>query len=150
MLNNPGTSAQLAADGQTGGRCCKLGTFDAILLDVQMPVMDGVEAIKHAALVKGVPLPADDYDDRTPLPGDERHYIAAGMDDLFVQSQFASVRYLPCWQKIIPPEHLLLQAARTLTPRNRRHCAGVCPRYSTSDQLDDLRGRPRCPVKSGR
>ncbi len=46
-LNRAGASVDIASDGEEG---CKMATskdYDIVLMDVQMPVMDGITAVKH-------------------------------------------------------------------------------------------------------
>ena len=86
MLSNEGAQVELADNGQLGvdavyrAIACGL-PFDAVLMDIQMPGMDGLEAIQrlranentHDLLIIAVTALA--------MPGDRERCLAAGADD---------------------------------------------------------------------
>ena len=47
MLQSEGFDVESALDGQTGLRLARERTFDAILLDLRMPVLDGLEFLRR-------------------------------------------------------------------------------------------------------
>ncbi|TVQ18162.1 MAG: PAS domain S-box protein [Bacteroidetes bacterium] len=80
LLKHMGHQVTIACDGQQVVQIYKSGAFDLILMDIQMPVMDGVAAT-HALRSM--------YDDLPPVvglsanafEGDREKYMALGMDD---------------------------------------------------------------------
>ena len=84
MLQMFGHSVATAKDGQQALQLLARNDFDVILMDVQMPVMDGVEATR---IIRGSPDLGEKA--RTPIiamtayamAGDKEKFLAAGMDD---------------------------------------------------------------------
>ena len=139
MLNNLGHRAQLVADGQAAVDAATTGTFDAILLDVQMPVMDGIEAMKCIRAAKGSGCPPMIAMTAHALPGDREHYIAAGMDDYL--SKPIRVSSLSAVLAKISAE----SACAPVEPQRPRESAPVLPSVLDVEQLNDLRGLPAMP-----
>jgi len=84
VLKKLGCAITVASDGEEGVRLFSQGRFDIVLMDCQMPVMDGYEAtgqIRKLEAERGLV--------RTPIvavtgnamKGDEEKCLAAGMDD---------------------------------------------------------------------
>ena len=81
LLRGAGHSVDVVENGWAAVAAVERDTFDVVLMDVQMPVLDGVQAARHIrnlpppkASVPIVALTAD------ALPGSEASYKAAGMD----------------------------------------------------------------------
>jgi signal transduction histidine kinase/FixJ family two-component response regulator/CHASE1-domain containing sensor protein/HPt (histidine-containing phosphotransfer) domain-containing protein len=82
LLERGGHTVELAGDGAAAVAAVRRGSFDVILMDVQMPVMDGLEATRQIREMGGAAA-------RTPiialtanaLVGDRERYLAAGMND---------------------------------------------------------------------
>lgn len=99
LLEGLGASVETAEDGASGVEAAEWGMFDLILMDVQMPGMDGLEATRR---IRALP----DSAARTPiialtanvLAHQQREYRAAGMDGVV--------------GKPISPEALLAEIAR--------------------------------------
>src|ERR1700727_2813413 len=73
----------IAGNGVEALEALGQGSFDCILMDVQMPEMDGIEATQH---IRGLPDPVKANIPiialtATALKGDSEKYIAAGMTD---------------------------------------------------------------------
>jgi len=95
LLRSLGCRVEFAANGQEAVEACGKGKFAAIFMDMQMPVMDGIEATKAIRL-------HENGSGRTPIialtanvmPGDREHCLAAGMDGFltkpFKKAEFAA------------------------------------------------------------
>jgi PAS domain S-box-containing protein len=85
LLQDAGADVASANDGAQALSMIKAQPFDAVLLDVQMPVMDGLEATRHiradAALAHllVIAMTADDRDEK------RRLCLEAGMDDFLAK-----------------------------------------------------------------
>jgi CheY-like chemotaxis protein len=82
LLQKHGVDVSVARDGQEALDMLNRGNFDCMLLDVQMPVMDGVEATKKIRSsrsdFKNIPVIAlTAY----AMSGDRDKFLQAGMDD---------------------------------------------------------------------
>lgn len=82
VLEALGHQVTIANNGADAVDIVQQGNFDAILMDVQMPVMDGPTATREirrlASSVAKLPIIALTAN---AMPGDRERYIAAGMDD---------------------------------------------------------------------
>jgi CheY-like chemotaxis protein len=83
MLENMGHTVAITANGQEAVEAVKREAFDLVLMDVQMPVMDGFEATQaireyEKGLRKHTPIVAMTAH---ALLGDRDRCLAAGMDD---------------------------------------------------------------------
>jgi CheY-like chemotaxis protein len=82
LLEHRGHSVSVVANGREAVEVCERETFDAILMDVQMPEMDGLEATallrsKEQATGRHVPIIALTAH---AMKGDEERCLRAGMD----------------------------------------------------------------------
>jgi signal transduction histidine kinase/ActR/RegA family two-component response regulator len=96
MLEKLGCEVELAADGRVAVQAASRQAFDVILMDCQMPVMDGLEACasiraeEQAGSRRHVPIVALTAH---ALAGDRERCLAAGMDDYLTKPvQFANLR----------------------------------------------------------
>ncbi|MEY4593497.1 MAG: hypothetical protein RIR18_2392 [Pseudomonadota bacterium] len=84
LLNRWGHQSFVAADGQAGVDAFEAQTFDVILMDVQMPVMSGIEATQRIRAIESnsgkgrIPIIAMTAN---AMQGDREVCIDAGMDD---------------------------------------------------------------------
>ncbi|UVW30108.1 response regulator [Massilia sp. H6] len=99
MLESLGMEAHCARNGQEALRAVQDGSWDAVLMDCQMPVMDGFAATaairrheREAGRARTLPVIAITAN---ALQGDREACLAAGMDDYlskpFTQQQLAAV-----------------------------------------------------------
>jgi len=80
MLKRLGYRADLAADGREVLRAVKERDYDVVLMDVQMPEMDGLEAARAIRLCQDLNQPAILAMTAYALQGDRDRCLAAGMD----------------------------------------------------------------------
>jgi CheY-like chemotaxis protein len=84
VLENLGLSVTLASNGEEAYEYRKEGIYDMIFMDIQMPVMGGVESTQHILeyekeqALKHIPIIALTAN---ALSGDKEKYMAEGMDD---------------------------------------------------------------------
>lgn len=81
MLNLPGITIDVASNGVEALDCVRKILYDAVLMDVQMPEMDGLEttkAIRNKLGLKDLPIIAMTAH---AMYGDREKCIAAGMND---------------------------------------------------------------------
>ncbi len=82
LLEKRGHRTTLAANGLEVLEVLKKKQFDVVLMDVQMPVMDGVEAvleIRRREIGTGQHLPVYAVTANA-MKGDREHYLSSGMD----------------------------------------------------------------------
>ena len=82
MLARLGYHADVAANGVEVLQALDRQAYDVILMDIQMPEMDGVEATRQ--ILARIPLAERPYIiamTANALVGDNERYLAAGMDD---------------------------------------------------------------------
>jgi len=105
MLRQSGAQITTAANGREALAQLALGEFDAVLMDLQMPVMDGFVAtqrIREQPRLHGLPVLAMTAN---AMSGDRERCLAAGMDD-----------HIP---KPIDPDRLRRTLARWVRRRQR-------------------------------
>ncbi|MBU1248239.1 MAG: response regulator, partial [Proteobacteria bacterium] len=83
LLQKQGVQTTSAINGEETLACLRQGTFDLVLLDIQMPVLDGVEV---ARAIRSLP----EFKNQAHIPiialtayamqGDEERFLQAGMN----------------------------------------------------------------------
>jgi signal transduction histidine kinase/CheY-like chemotaxis protein len=82
LLEKEGHSVVVAEDGAKALTAWRQNTFDVILMDVQMPVMDGLEgtaSIRQAEQITGAHIPIIAMTAHA-MTGDRQRFLKAGMD----------------------------------------------------------------------
>ncbi|REJ95714.1 MAG: PAS domain S-box protein [Planctomycetota bacterium] len=123
VLSRGGHTVEVADDGRAAVEAWQHGAYDLILMDVQMPVMDGLEAtreIRTRERSTGNHIPIIAMTARA-MPGDEELCLAAGMDAYLSKP----VRRRQLYEAIAPffptgPE----SAAAAASPREERDDPG--------------------------
>ena len=81
MLRKMGCTTEIAQNGSEAVEKVKIGNFDLVFMDCQMPIMDGFEATKQIrALDAGDGLPIVAMTANA-MKGDQERCLEAGMDD---------------------------------------------------------------------
>ena len=107
MLVKLGYQVEKASDGRKAVEAASNSSYDLIFMDIQMPVMDGLEATRHIRQLK-------DEQGRVPIiamtantqESDRQDCLESGMDDFigkpFVKKELLGMldRYLPCDKSI--------------------------------------------------
>jgi len=82
VLTNAGHSVDIVGNGLLAVDAVRRGDYDLVLMDVQMPELDGVQATKQ---IRALPPPKCDLRiiamTAHAMSGDRETYLAAGMDD---------------------------------------------------------------------
>jgi CheY-like chemotaxis protein len=81
MLEKIGIESTLAADGQEALNKLEQERFDAVLMDCQMPVMDGFEAARRIREREGLSALPVIAMTANVMEGDREKCISAGMND---------------------------------------------------------------------
>jgi len=88
LLAKRGYKVQLAVDGMDGWNAARMGDFDLVITDVDMPRMDGIELvtlIKKDARLQSLPTMIVSYKDQ---PRDRQRGLEAGADYYLTKSSF--------------------------------------------------------------
>ncbi|HEY5792295.1 MAG TPA: ATP-binding protein, partial [Chthoniobacterales bacterium] len=120
LLNRMGLpSAQLVNDGHSALRACALQTFDLILMDCQMPVMDGYEAtrrLRQTAAGKKTMVVALTA---AALAGDKEKALQAGMND-YLTKPIRPELLAEVLERAVPPGDDGAPLIRVIPPRPSR------------------------------
>ena len=81
ILAQMGYHADVAANGEEALRAVQGQPYDLVLMDVQMPEMDGIEATHRIRIMEGIRQPSIVGLTANAMQGDREKCIAAGMND---------------------------------------------------------------------
>ncbi|AOS98457.1 Signal transduction histidine-protein kinase BarA [Microbulbifer aggregans] len=106
LLRGLGVETKVAASGEEALELFRQNSFDLILMDIQMPGMDGIETTQQ--------IRAEEADQRTPIIALTAHagseekarLLAAGLDDYLSKpvSEGQLTHTIQRWMKILAPE----------------------------------------------
>ncbi len=88
LIENGGYAVEVAVDGVDGWNAVRLGQFDLVVTDIDMPRMDGIELvglIKRDARLRELPVMVVSYKDREE---DRRRGLDAGADFYLTKGSF--------------------------------------------------------------
>jgi len=85
MLERLGYSADVAANGTEAVDAVRQNVYDFVLMDIQMPELDGIEATRRIRSELGGAGPRIAAMTAHALPGDREACLSAGMDDYLVK-----------------------------------------------------------------
>ncbi|MBY0240426.1 MAG: response regulator [Burkholderiaceae bacterium] len=103
LLTQWGHQIRLAQDGREALQCQADGPYDLVLMDMQMPVMDGLEATRRwraAEQATHTPIVAMTAN---AMQGDRERCLAAGMDD-YLSKPFKPAQLQAMLARYAPPE----------------------------------------------
>ncbi|MEZ4649697.1 MAG: response regulator [Candidatus Eisenbacteria bacterium] len=80
ILAHLGYEADVAVNGAEAIEACRSGSYDLVLMDVQMPVVDGLAATRAVRALPGI-QPKIFAMTANAMEGDRERCLAAGMDD---------------------------------------------------------------------
>jgi two-component system, sensor histidine kinase and response regulator len=104
VLRNKGCVAEAVGNGREVLAALEAQSFDAVLMDVQMPEMNGIEAtaaIRAREQVSQVHIPVIAVTARA-MPGDREHFLQAGMDD-YLAKPFRSQELFDAIERVTAP-----------------------------------------------
>jgi len=116
LLRKIGATVTQAENGAVAVAACRNESFDLILMDIHMPVMDGLEATlqirKLQQVTRHIPIIALTAD---ALSGDRQRYLSAGMDD-YLSKPIKEKPLLDIIKRCCPDE-------TSITPMNKEPAA---------------------------
>jgi len=106
LLHDFGHTTVLAENGEQALECVKQGNIDLVLMDCQMPVMDGFEATRHLRTMeaqRGAPRMPIIAVTSNAIKGDRERCLDAGMDD-YVSKPINTTKLAASISKFSGPE----------------------------------------------
>ncbi len=81
LLQNRGLSCDVAQNGEEAVEACRKESYDLVLMDVQMPIMDGLEATRRIRQLDMIQQPRIAAMTAHAMKEDKARCLEAGMDD---------------------------------------------------------------------
>jgi len=135
ILQSFGARVEVAADGAEALRKICAMQFDVVLMDVQMPVMDGFEATRNIRGNANIPQPPIIAMTANALPGDRERCLEAGMDD-YIAKPIDPARILETLRRWVMRDPALVKPARP---------AKVAYKSMLAPPADSAKQSPRLP-----
>ena len=149
MLEHLGFHVDVVADGAEAVQAATPTPYDAILMDCQIPVLDGYQATAEIRSCRGPPSHPHHRGDRLGAKSDEQRCLAAGMDDYLAEAAQPALaplaRRLPVGRRDPRTSRPVADASSASTRRRRAAGAG-CRRRRPPRALGKAAGRPDGPV----
>ena len=153
ILEGAGLNVALAADGQEGVKAVNESSYDVVLMDIQMPIMDGYAATREIrnlkSEIRNVPIIAMTAH---AMAGDEDKSLQAGMNG-HVTKPIDPEQLFSILQKWIKPSERRVQVQQPEGPVKRPESDKVAPEedelpeylpgFDLADGLKRLQGNKR-------
>jgi CheY-like chemotaxis protein len=101
LLEQMGYRADVASNGLEAIESVERQTYDAVLMDVQMPEMDGLDATRAIRKLKTLTQPRIVAMTANAMQGDREMCLAAGMDD-YISKPIRVIELIDALNKIVP------------------------------------------------
>ncbi|MGL6072082.1 ATP-binding protein, partial [Craterilacuibacter sp.] len=127
LLTHAGAVVEVAEDGQAALTLVQQKPFDLVLMDMQMPVMDGLAATRAIRALPGLAALPILAMTASAMPADRALCIAAGMNDHIVKPIEPAILYatLQHWLALAAPPALPLAGFDGFSPaEGLRRCGG--------------------------
>jgi len=120
LLTQAGLRVTIAENGKQAVELAGSTAFDALLMDLQMPEMDGFEATKVIRSNKSIVQPPIIAMTANAMAGDRERCLAAGMDDHVAKPIEPEILYetLIKWIPAFERELVISQAPQEVTPED--------------------------------
>ena len=141
ILENLGLTVDIAVNGREAVEILTAGDYDLVLMDVQMPEMDGLEATRRirspesAVVNPQVPIVAMTAH---AMPGDREKCLAAGMND-YLAKPFSPATLVDALLNWLPPLIVTERVPEPAAPDSFGDQAAP-PLWDRADLLDRLMG----------
>ncbi|HIO95209.1 MAG TPA: response regulator [Campylobacterales bacterium] len=115
-LKNIGIHSQIAENGEVGLQMRMENSYDVVFMDIQMPVMNGVDATKAILKyekehkLKHVPIIAVTAN---ALKGDRERFLAEGMDE-YISKPINLKKFIEVLKKFFPTTNLLKNSSKDI------------------------------------
>jgi len=123
LLQHLGYEPHLAADGRQALEAVARSTYDVVLMDIQMPEVDGVQAARQIVRQRGADgLPRIIAMTANAMPGDRETYIEAGMDGYLPKPiELAELAAVLEHAAALARDHALASGDGVLSPARLEH-----------------------------